>query len=347
MRVFETLFDISPSSSKRFWFFVSESQLVGFSNPIACLVHKPLVGYALQLLKRGQTKILASLFAGHHSWVAATSIFIKNNLVGMYPDQGKVIKASIPHGARAADAFYNEFDILKVLEAKQFSFAPKALGVTHDHEGAVCTEFVSGVGLRPGGAVSAQALVTPLFEMYESFGVQAQRVKDHPLLAEILHTQGLCLVQDYGWEPELADSFFAALSGFAEQTVLVSQIHGDAQFGNMLWHNGRLMIIDWEMSRQAWVGIDMCTLSKDCSAVAKLYADWRTQYNTNTLLALEVEFLLVSVLSSVNINKSKEYFMSRYKDKRKSLRKIQSTLEAIKSAVGQLSQAHREQADVA
>lgn len=347
MRVFEALFDIPPSTVKRYWFFVSESQLVGFSSLFSCLFHKPWLGYAFQLLKRRQFKILASLYAGHHSWVAAKSIYIKNNMVAMYPQQGKVIKAPIPNGARAADAFYNEFDVLKALEAKQFEFAPKALGVTQDHQGAVCTEFVGGVGLQAGDAVSAQALAAPFFAMYESFGVQAQRVKDHPLVAQILQTQGACLVEDYGWEPELASRFVAALTRLSEQKVLVSQIHGDAQFGNMLRQNGQLKIIDWETSRSAWVATDMRALSKDCKEVEPLYAAWKTQHKASDLLALEVEFLLVDALRAVDINQSKKYFLDRYKDKQKSMQKMQSSLKALASTVGQLELHTKEQLHVA
>jgi hypothetical protein len=305
------------------------------------------VGYALQLLKRRQMSILSSLYAGHHSWVAAKSIFIKNNMVAMYPEQGKVIKAPIPHGARAADAFHNEFDVLKALEAKQFAFAPKALGVTQDHQGAVCTEWVGGVGLQAGDAVSAQSLAAPFFAMYESFGVQAQRVKDHPLVAQILQTQGACLLDGYGWAPDLASRFVATLTRFSEQLVLVSQIHGDAQFGNMLLQNGQLKIIDWETSTPAWVGIDMRSLSKDCEGLEPLYALWRTKHKVSDLLALEVEFLLVDVLRAVDINQSKKYFLDRYKDKQKSMQKMQSTLKALASTVGQLELHTKEQLHVA
>jgi hypothetical protein len=226
-------------------------------------------------------------------------------------------------------------------------FAPKALIVTQDHQGAVCKEFVGGVGLQAGDAVSAQALVAPFFAMYESFGVQAQLVKDHPLVSQILKTEGLCLEQDYGWEPELASRFLAALTRFSEQTVLVSQIHGDAQFGNVMLHNGKIKIIDWEMSRKDWVGIDMRSLSKDCSEVSRLYEGWRNQFHTNNLLPLEVEFLLVDVLRAVDINQSKKYFLDRYKDKQKSMQKMQSSLKALASTVGQLELHTKEQLHVA
>lgn len=333
VRFFEMLFSISFSTKRRYWFFVSEVELKSFSTPFLCFLNKSFLIYVFQLLRLMQLRAITSLYAGYHNLVVADKILIKNNIVALYPEVSKIIKSSILNGSRPLDAFRKEFYMLKALEENGFSFAPKALGLTEKHSGALCAEYIEGEGLGRKIDIPIREILIPFINMYESFGLEMQSIKDHLLIAKILNSNGEYLVEYCSWDAELARFFLNSLRRVAEKKILVSVIHGDAQFGNILLFGDRIKIIDWELSRLDWVCIDISSLEGDCPGIGILYNSWRSQYCNDDFLSVDAEILLVKIMNAVNIDEFKKYYFGRYKSHGKATSKIQRALIAMNNNI--------------
>lgn len=253
--------------------------------------------------------------------VFATWIYVKNNVIVLYPDFGLACKIRRPKSIRDAESLYNEYTVLKLLKGYPGLLAPEPIAFQKEPTPALWIKYIDelkAINKIQRTEIASQIAET-LFGWYEHNGIEIIHANTYEPLLQIL-TGGITGLKEQGWNTTDATTMLSSLRKVAELNIplIISQIHGDASTGNaMISNDYKLYITDWESSRRDLVAYDIRKLIRTNSNIEQRYSDWIRSKIDITSINIKKELALSFILSNNDLNKKRYYYskVTRYNEK--------------------------------
>jgi thiamine kinase-like enzyme len=266
----------------------------------------------------------------------ARALMVKNNVLGFYPHYDLVCKFWLYSGVRAFDALQNEAKTNRVAEKLNFFKVPKIILIP-DQSSPVALPVIWYKYIRgkkpgnkgPAKEEAAYRFLQAMLPWYQEHGIDfVKPVNIHNNFNNTISYERLHI---FGWDGQDAVTIMNALKKVVNCSMVmpVSRIHGDASVGNLIIDKqGRIVILDWEKSRQDYIAFDLSKLiNQGGTTITDLYSKWlRRIYNgSNDIMPVEIQNMTINILKYLDIASKKKYLTNIY-----SLQESEVLVESIR-----------------